>query len=174
MDIDKEPESNLLGDMNIDRPEFFAHKRKYKDDGDEGRQLKKIKAIIALLLNEEVNQNAIKHAMITTLIFPIIDPYIRERLMNDLKALFTSENEHSDDLALPAKDIIGIPISNTYKQAENDPQYANEWMAAIEKEIRSLLKNGTWEEVISPPGTNLISTKWVLFTIKQNEGKLER
>ena len=52
-----------------------------------------------------------------------------------------------------------------YKQAISDPQYSEDWKAAIQEELTSLQANETWVEEVPPEGVNLVSAKWV-FTIK--------
>lgn len=48
------------------------------------------------------------------------------------------------------------------------------WKEAIEKELKELQSNGTWEVVKCPAGANVVSSKWV-FRIKFNSrGELER
>src|SRR6266487_3907945 len=58
-----------------------------------------------------------------------------------------------------------IPISQSYKEVINDPDYGKQWKAAIDFEIGQLLANNTWEEKLCPDGINLISSKWV-FSLK--------
>ena len=68
---------------------------------------------------------------------------------------------------------FGIPIPKSYKQVMSDTKHATKWAAAVEEEIKTLVVNGTWEEMVPPAGTNLVSLKWV-FDIKGSEGKIER
>jgi hypothetical protein len=117
--------------------------------------------------------SGIECAMTAAEIAPIIDPYIKQKIITDFTALFVSEEEHPDDVALPAEIICGIRVPRTYKEAINDKKYAAEWMAAVKEEILALVANGTWEEFILPKGANLVSTRWV-FTIKTKDGKIER
>ena len=74
---------------------------------------------------------------------------------------------------MPAEVKFGIPIPKSYKQAMSDIKHATKWSAAVEEEIKTLVANGTWEEIVPPIGTNLVLLKWV-FDIKGSEGKIER
>jgi hypothetical protein len=78
------------------------------------------------------------------------------------------------ETAFPAEVIAGIHIPRTYKEAINDPKHAEQWRAAMAEEMLSLHANGTFQEVIPPKGSNLVSCKWV-FTVKTTpNGSLER
>ena len=49
-----------------------------------------------------------------------------------------------------------------------------EWRKAINEELESLIRNGTWDVVPKPTGRDVITCKWV-FKIKRNaEGDIER
>ncbi|CAI7781108.1 unnamed protein product [Closterium sp. NIES-54] len=51
---------------------------------------------------------------------------------------------------------------------------AEEWKKAMESELKSIEKNGTWELVELPEGRKVITSKW-LFKIKPDaDGKIER
>jgi hypothetical protein len=69
------------------------------------------------------------------------------------------------DSALSATEVLGIKIPLTYKEAINDLEHGEQWREAIIEELRSLIGNGTWKEVVPPKGANIITSKWV-FTIK--------
>ena len=48
------------------------------------------------------------------------------------------------------------------------------WDEAIQKELDSLKKSGTWELVKRPPGANVVNSKWA-FRIKKNAaGEIEK
>ena len=69
--------------------------------------------------------------------------------------------------------IQGIRIPQSYDEAVNDPENAEQWKAAIQEEIASLKSNKTWEEERLPKSANTVSTKWV-FTVKLTvNGKVE-
>ena len=177
--IKTDDDDELMKDVDVDidmteKPKIFAHKREWFGNEEENEhQAKRVRAMIAMILSGDPNKEATEHAMIGTAILPIIDTYTKVRLNEEMLALFTSNFEHPDNIALPATEILGIPIPKTYKQAMNDPKYAKEWKEAIEAEIQALIANGTWKELIPPPGTNMVSTKWV-FTVKTLHGKIER
>jgi hypothetical protein len=48
----------------------------------------------------------------------------------------------------------------TYQEAMDSPQ-ANEWVAAMDKELASLKKNDAWELTEIPPNRNIIENRWV-------------
>ena len=48
------------------------------------------------------------------------------------------------------------------------------WCAAMEQEIQALHKNDTWRLVSSPPGVNIIDSKWVFKVKKHADGSIER
>ena len=55
--------------------------------------------------------------------------------------------------------IQGIQIPQSYNEAVNDPENAEQWKATIQEEIASLKSNNTWEEERPLKSTNTISTK---------------
>ena len=83
-------------------------------------------------------------------------------LDDELDSAFPAKDFES---AFPASEIMGIRIPTTYGQAVNDPKHGYLWKEAIIEELRSLMENGTWEEVVAPKGVNIVTSKWV-FTIK--------
>ncbi|KAI1001296.1 hypothetical protein K3495_g6903 [Podosphaera aphanis] len=100
------------------------------------------------------------------------------RSANLLKAmlaiLYLSDNEDgmnvdnaflTETLVSAALVCEDVPVPRSHKQAINDPIYGKMWKEAIEEEIRALMMNRTWEEIVTPADANLISTKWV-FTVK--------
>lgn len=139
---------------------YFFRKRKCVENKEEQeRETKRVRGLIARILggNSETD------------------------LIEDVKALLAS-NSFDDEIdihsnkihAYISKEIQGIAIPRTYNEALNDPINRCEWENAINEEINALVSNGTWEESAPPPGTNLVSTKWV-FTLKtDSDGVLER
>ena len=111
--------------------------------------------------------------MVAYTVLPIIDSYIKIQLQLQARGLFTSDIENSENIAMPAKEKIGFKIPQTYKQARDDLIYSKQWLAAIDKEIKALVASGTWKELILPPGTNLVTCKWV-FDIKHTGTKIDR
>ncbi|KAM7506655.1 hypothetical protein LguiA_017108 [Lonicera macranthoides] len=63
-----------------------------------------------------------------------------------------------------------VSIPNSVQEASNDPT----WKAAMDEEMRSLKKNGTWNIVELPPGKRLVGCKWV-YTVKHKaDGTIKR
>lgn len=56
---------------------------------------------------------------------------------------------------------------NTYREAKAAPD-GEEWITCTLAELKSHLKNGTWAEVILPPGAKTIGCRWV-YVIKFDE-----
>lgn len=65
---------------------------------------------------------------------------------------------HVTSIPLPTAPDITIPA--TYKEACLHPKSAH-WRIAMEKELRSLRDNNTWELVPLPPGRRAFPNKWV-------------
>jgi hypothetical protein len=59
----------------------------------------------------------------------------------------------------PSKELCNIKIPKSYLDTIRNPFYAQEWQGVIQEELRSLKANRTWEEVILPPGANVVSMK---------------
>lgn len=59
------------------------------------------------------------------------------------------------------------------EEAKQTPEWP-QWKTAIEKELRDLQVNGTWEVVTTPPGANIVSSKWVFRINFNTRGELER
>jgi histone deacetylase 1/2 len=73
-------------------------------------------------------------------------------------------------LRFPAAYTAG-PISSipkTFRAALADPN----WRAAMEDEYRALLSNNTWDLVARPPGTNIVSGKWIFKHKLHTDGNL--
>jgi hypothetical protein len=68
----------------------------------------------------------------------------------------------SYEIALAATDV---PLS--YREAMASPDAAK-WKEAIRAELRSHIRNHTWDIVRRPPGMKVIGSKWV-FALKRNE-----
>lgn len=74
-----------------------------------------------------------------------------------------------EDTFTPAK----IPEPTTFKEAMASEHKA-EWLQAMNEEIGSLLQQGTWEYVDTPPGVKPIPVKWVFKVKRDGHGNLER
>jgi hypothetical protein len=48
------------------------------------------------------------------------------------------------------------------------------WRAAMEDEYRALISNGTWELVLRPQGSNVVTSKWVFAHKLRADGTLDR
>ena len=64
-------------------------------------------------------------------------------------------------------------IMPTYEEAQRRPDWPK-WEEAIQKELDSLKKSGTWELVKRPPGANIVGSKWVLLIKKNAAGEIEK
>jgi hypothetical protein len=64
-----------------------------------------------------------------------------------------------DHLVLTAATSSPTPslIPSSARAALADPH----WCAAMEEEDRALMRNGTWELVPRPQGSNIVTGKWV-------------
>jgi histone deacetylase 1/2 len=51
---------------------------------------------------------------------------------------------------------------------------SSHWKSAMDSEYAALLKNGIWKLVPSPPGVNVIDSKWVFKIKKNSDGTIER
>jgi hypothetical protein len=61
----------------------------------------------------------------------------------------------------------------SFQEAINGP-YSEEWKAAIQRELESLVDNDTWKVVERMPEDNVVKCKWV-FRVKQNpDGTVDR
>ena len=62
------------------------------------------------------------------------------------------------------------PIPSFVRDALSDPQ----WRHAMEEEYAALLANQTWDLVPRPPGSNVITGKWIWTHKRRADGTLER
>jgi hypothetical protein len=62
------------------------------------------------------------------------------------------------------------PIPSSARAALADPH----WRAAMEDEYRALISNGTWELVLRPQGSNVVTSKWVFAHKFRADGTLDR
>jgi hypothetical protein len=133
-----EKEEEKPGGKELEKPvaKYNLRKRKASDATDE-RQAKIIRAMLALVCDEEIGEPEIA-------------------------------------LLAAAGVVNGIRIPQSYNEAVNDPEYQEQWRAAIQEEINSLKSNNTWKEERLPKDANTVSTKWV-FTVKLTvNGEIER
>ncbi len=66
-----------------------------------------------------------------------------------------------------------IPEPKTYAEAMAS-EHAAEWQHAMNEEIGSLLEQGTWDYVPTPPGIKPIPVKWVFKVKRDGQGRVER
>ena len=64
-------------------------------------------------------------------------------------------------------------IMPSYEEARKRPDWPK-WEQAIQKELESLKKSGTWGLVKRPPGANVVDSKWVLRIKKNAAGEIEK
>jgi hypothetical protein len=62
------------------------------------------------------------------------------------------------------------PVSSSVRTALADPH----WRRAMEEEYTTLLANHTWDLVPCPPGTNMVTDKWLFRHKLTSDGSLDR
>jgi hypothetical protein len=62
------------------------------------------------------------------------------------------------------------PIPSSARVALADPH----WRAAMEEEYGTLISNGTWELVLRPQGSNVVTDKWIFTHKLRADGTLNR
>jgi hypothetical protein len=62
------------------------------------------------------------------------------------------------------------PLPKSYRGALKDPQ----WHAAMVDEFTALQNNRTWDLVPRPPGSNIVSGKWIFHHKLKPDGSLDR
>jgi hypothetical protein len=80
--------------------------------------------------------------------------------------------DHEKSTVPPNKKTYG-KLNTTLSAALSSPEGAL-WKAAVEDELTSLKKNGTWELVPLPPGRKPIKSKWILELKPGYDGVSER
>ncbi|CAI7850995.1 unnamed protein product, partial [Closterium sp. NIES-53] len=91
-------------------------------------------------------------------------------------ALMVGEDEESDyeECAFAFFSPVEMPGEPATLKEALESSDAEEWKKAMESELKSIEKNGTWELVELPEGRKAITSKW-LFKIKSDaDGKIER
>ena len=74
-----------------------------------------------------------------------------------------------DNYALMAQVLI-VQEPSSFHEAQEDPH----WMAAMDLEYDSILRNHTWDLVDRPPQRKVIGTKWVYKAKYNSNGTLEK
>jgi hypothetical protein len=62
------------------------------------------------------------------------------------------------------------PVPKTYRSTLADPN----WRQAMQEEYDALLSNNTWDLVPRPPGTNIVTDKWIFHHKFNVDGSLDR
>ena len=109
---------------------------------DKESSIKRVRVIIIQLLSKDASNLDFE--------FNKLEGYLLQN-NNNLKIIF--------EVAFLVEVIAGIRIPRTYKEAVEDPKYAQQQRAAMAKEILTLYTNGTFEEVVPPKGANLVLYK---------------
>lgn len=80
------------------------------------------------------------------------------------------------NLKLPVryeKNVLEYNIPENFQEAISSPEAAK-WQGAIDDELESLSRNGTWKIVPRQPGMKAITSKWVFKIVKSKDGKTDR
>ncbi|GKC06844.1 ribonuclease H-like domain-containing protein [Tanacetum coccineum] len=77
---------------------------------------------------------------------------------------------HSDVWTLPIPSLSVSPLSKSYRDAFNDPN----WQNAMRDEYIALIKNKTWTLVPRPPDTNIVRFMWLFRHKYLADGTLSR
>ena len=94
-----------------------------------------------------------------------------KRISKAIKAIIAQLQNQDLKVAFLVIVINGIKIPQNYKEAINNPKYANQQKEAIAEELRLLIANRTQKEVTPLKGINLVLTKQV-YTIKTKVNSL--
>jgi hypothetical protein len=70
-----------------------------------------------------------------------------------------------------AEDLLEEPRS--FKEAMLSPD-ADKWHAAAAEEHQSLINNGTWTLCKKPPEANVVGSRWIFKTKRDERGKISR
>lgn len=70
-----------------------------------------------------------------------------------------------------AEDLLEEPRS--FKEAMLSPD-ADKWHAAADEEHQSLINNGTWTLCKKPPEANVVGSRWIFKTKRDERGKISR
>ena len=60
---------------------------------------------------------------------------------------------------LEADNVLSISTPLTYAKAVGDSVWGEMWKEAVKAELTALAANGTWEEVVLPKDTNIVTSK---------------
>ena len=101
------------------QPIIFYYKRARQDDNTNREQDKRIRAMLTLIKNKEINYQAIEYVMVTTPVLKVNDPRIKNRLLNNIREYFVNSIKYSNNLILLVIEVLRIKILNTYKQVRD-------------------------------------------------------
>lgn len=76
----------------------------------------------------------------------------------------------SEEYMCSLNNVFKIRESCNYTATSKEPG----WVEAMDKELRALEENGTWELTDLPKGKKIISSKWVFKTKYKRNGEVER
>jgi hypothetical protein len=68
---------------------------------------------------------------------------------------------------------FSLDAPNTYRQAV-ESTYRVEWLAAIDDEIRMMIKLEVWEEVPESEGQDILTCRWVFALKRDQEGNITK
>jgi hypothetical protein len=99
----------------------------------------------------------------------------------DLRHVHPMVTQHVADILRPIDRLIlaadttttppdASPVPSSFHTALADPH----WQRAMEKEYVALLANHTWDLVSCPPGTNVVTGKWLFCHKLTSDGSLDR
>ena len=98
---------------------------------------------------------------------------VAQQSCNSFYTLRVNRNESAQSAGASSFER-NIPEPKSYKEAVNDPVWGELWKEAVNTEIKALIGNKTWKEVVPPPKTNIVICKWG-FKVKTNlDGSLEK
>ena len=105
------------------------------------------------------------------------------KLSNYMKQLDTGEGTTREDLnTVFSAEIINF-MAAAIQEANSNPQNITEaqkrldwpkWKEAMDCELATLEKAGTWETVLHPPNTNIVRSKWVFCIKRKADGTIEK
>src|ERR1700678_308994 len=82
---------------------------------------------------------------------------------------------HAEEVYFAMATVVesAVGLEPTYEEARKRPDWPK-WEEAIQKELTSLEKTGTWCWAKRPPGANVVDCRWVLRIKKNAAGEIEK
>jgi hypothetical protein len=77
------------------------------------------------------------------------------------------ESEENDEVEIGAL-LAAMEEPSCFRDAVDHP----EWVQAMDSEMQSICKNGTWELATLPPGQKSIGLKWIFKLKKNSDGEV--